>query len=78
MDGILMVTSRPLYDHGSRAGVTRYFIYELRGVIRERHPPHDCYLDFVVGPMRLLDLKTSARPDQRPADKIRQKDTLKR
>jgi hypothetical protein len=58
MDGILAVTSRQLYDHGSRAGVMRYFIYELRGVIRDRDPLPHCYFDLVAGPMRLFDLKT--------------------
>lgn len=47
--GILVVTSRPLYDHGSRTRVTRCFIYELGDVAGERKPGHDCYPDVTVG-----------------------------
>jgi hypothetical protein len=58
VDGILVVTSRPLYDHGSRAGVTRCFIHELGDVVGERNPVHDCYLDVTVGSMCLFDRLT--------------------
>jgi hypothetical protein len=45
----------PPLDHGSRAGVTSYFIFEFQERKGKGNPAHDLYLDVAGRRMCLLD-----------------------